>query len=119
MAMVGLVTVRARLGVSTLAALVLLAVMWAPAARAGDGRRTRLPHPAMAAIRVVAQAPAPGPTPRAPRLVPVVPARLSPMTAMPLLGALVWLGVVGRSGWRVTDAGHDWRALLVGAPPPR
>jgi hypothetical protein len=73
---------------------------------------------AISATHIVAKVPVPGFSNRAaPRFLSIAPLRLSHVHAMPLMSALVCLGVIGRFRRRVTDVGHDWRSLLVGAPP--
>jgi hypothetical protein len=111
------VKVCARVAVSTLSALAVLVLVSGPVARA-DEFNPAASSPAIGTTQVVAKIPAPGLSDRVPRLVPITPVRLSQMHAMPLVSALVCIGVVGRFRRRVSDAGHDWRCLLVGAPPP-
>lgn len=108
--------VRARIAVSMLSALAVLVLISAPVPRADEVHPT-VRSAAIGATHVVAKVPVPGFSDRAPRLVVVTPPRLSHMHVMPLISALVCLGVIGRFRRRVTDAGHDWRSLLVGAPP--
>lgn len=109
--------VRARVAVSILSALAVLVLISRPVPRA-DEVHPAVRSAAIGATHVVAKVTVPGFADRAPHLVVVTPVRLSHMHAMPLISALVYLGVIGRSRRRVTDSGHDWRALLVGAPPP-
>jgi hypothetical protein len=102
--------VRARVAVGILSAL-------ARPVPPADEVHPAVRSAAIGATHVVAKVTVPGFADRAPRLVVVTPVRRSHMHAMPLISALVYLGVIGRSRRRVTDSGHDWRALLVGAPP--
>ncbi|MEW6475350.1 MAG: hypothetical protein AB1679_24100 [Actinomycetota bacterium] len=107
--------VRARIAVfivSALAVLVLLSGQASPADEVHPAVRSA----AISATHVVGKVPVSGVSDRAPRLVST-PVRLSHLSAMPLISALVCLGVTGRFRRRITDAGHDWRSLLVGAPP--
>ncbi len=113
--MVNLVMVRARIAVGIVSALAVLMLVSGPVPGEDEV------HPAVrstviSATHVVAKVPITGFSDRAARLVST-PVRLSHLHAMPLISALVCLGVIGRCLRRVTDAGHDWRSLLVGAPP--
>jgi K+/H+ antiporter YhaU regulatory subunit KhtT len=108
--------VRARIGISIGSALAVLVLIAAPIGRAADVGPAGS-SPAVRATHAVGKVPAPGPSDRVLRLVPITPAGRSHLQAMPLVSALVCLGVIGRFRRRVTDAGADWRSLLLGAPP--
>jgi hypothetical protein len=114
--MVNLVMIRARNAVGIVSALAALVLVFAPVPRV-DEVHPAVRSAAISATHIVAKVPAPGFSDRAPRFLSITPLRLSHMHAMPLMSALVCLGVIGRSRRRVTDAGHDWRSFLVGAPP--
>ena len=108
--------VRARITVSIVTALAVLVLVSEPAPRTDD-IRPALRSEAIDAAHALAKVPPTGASARA-RLASVTPGRLSHRQGMPLICGLVGVGVIGRFRRRITDAGHDWRALLVGAPPP-
>lgn len=114
--MVSLVMVRARIAVAIVSAVAVLGLVFGLVPQA-DEAHPAVRSAAISAAHVVAKVALSRFSDRGSRLVSITPLRLSHIQAMPLISTLVCLGVIGRSRRRVTDAGHDWRALLVGAPP--
>lgn len=108
--------VGARLAVGVVTALAVLVTVSRPTAPAGD-RDAAVTSPAVVAPHIGGKVLPSGLSERVPRLVFSAPMRAPYADAIPLASALVCLGLVGPSRRRITDAGHDWRSLLVGAPP--
>ena len=108
--------VRARIAVSIVSALALLVLVSGPVRNTDDVRPT-LRSAAIGGAHALAKVPPTGTSGRA-RFASPASGRISHLPGMPLICGLVGVSVIGRFRRRITDAGHDWRSLLVGAPPP-
>lgn len=108
--------VRARIAVSIVSALALVVLVSGPVPQTDDVHPT-LGSAAIGGAHALAKVPPTGTSGRA-RPAFLASGRLSQLQGIAVLCGLVGVGVIGGFRRRITDAGHDWRALLVGAPPP-